>query len=57
MRLDSACRYFQRDICSYTYRIRIKWKSENFVHQNVAQIAIFKKNADDKGVVALECYD
>jgi len=44
-RLNSICRYLQRNVCFYAYRIRKwkirkireKWKSENFVCQTVAK--------------------
>lgn len=48
--LDSSCRYLQREICSSTYGIKIKIKLETIVHQNTAQIVVFEKNGEDKGI-------
>lgn len=50
MILDGSCRYLQREICSSTYGIRIKIKLETIVHQNTAQIVVFEKNGEDKGI-------
>lgn len=48
--LDGSCRYLQREVCSSTYRIRIKIKLETIVHQNTVQIVVFEKNGEDKGI-------